>query len=255
MLLSDSLMGQPMSATPIRRRKLYEEVAERIEAMIHDGTFAAGAQLPSERELMETFGVGRSAVREAMLSLQRMGLVAVSSGERSRVLTPTAKALVGELSGAARLLLSQDGGVAKFQQARALFEVGLARLAAQTASEADLQRLRAALADNQAAIGDQHRFQRTDVAFHYAIAEIPGNAIFTSLHEAVVAWLTEQRATSGRMPGAGEAAYAAHARIYEAIAAHDAQAAEAEMEAHLAAVVALYWKAQDIEQLSDSRIA
>jgi GntR family transcriptional regulator, sialic acid-inducible nan operon repressor len=240
---------------PIRRRKLYEEVADRIEAMIHDGTFAPGGQLPSERELMDTFGVGRSAVREAMLSLQRMGLVAVSSGERSRVLTPTAKALVGELSGAARLLLSQDGGVAKFQQARALFEVGLARLAAQMATEADLARLRTALAANRESIGDHPQFQRTDVAFHYAIAEIPGNAIFTSLHEAVVAWLTEQRAISGRMAGAGEAAYAAHAGIYEAIAAHDAQAAEAAMEQHLAAVAALYWRAQEVYELSDSPMA
>src|ERR1700676_3170820 len=94
-ILSDSLMGQCMSVTPIRRRKLYEEVAARIEDMLRDGGFAPGDQLPSERELMERFDVGRSAVREAMLSLQRMGLVAVSSGERSRVLAPSAKALVG----------------------------------------------------------------------------------------------------------------------------------------------------------------
>jgi DNA-binding FadR family transcriptional regulator len=247
-----------MSATPIRRRKLYEEVAQRIEEMIRDGQFAPGAQLPSERELMEIFGVGRSAVREAMLSLQRMGLVAVSSGERSRVLTPTAKALVGELSGAARLLLAQVGGIAQFQQARALFEIGLARLAAQRATEVDLARLRAALAANRDAIGDQQRFQRTDVAFHYAIAEIPKNAIFTSLHEAVVAWLTEQRAISGQLPGAAEAAYAAHVRIFTAIAAHDPQAAELAMQEHLEAVVALYWRAQGAQEagrLSDSPMA
>jgi len=233
-----------MSATPIRRRKLYEEVAARIEAMVHEGRFGPGDQLPSERELMETFGVGRSAVREAMLSLQRMGLVAVSSGERSRVLAPSAKALVGELSGAARLLLSQAGGVERFQEARALFEIGLARLAAQLANENDLANLRAALAANREAIGNQQRFQQTDVAFHFAIAAIPGNPIFTSLHEAVVVWLTEQRATSGRVPGAGEAAFAAHVRIYEAIAAHDAAAAQDAMQRHLEAVVALYWRAQ-----------
>lgn len=233
-----------MSATPIRRRKLYEEVAARIEAMVHEGRFGPGDQLPSERELMETFGVGRSAVREAMLSLQRMGLVAVSSGERSRVLAPSAKALVGELSGAARLLLSQAGGVERFQEARALFEIGLARLAAQLATEDDLANLRATLAANREAIGNQQRFQQTDVAFHFAIAAIPGNPIFTSLHEAVVEWLTEQRATSGRVPGAGEAAFAAHVRIYEAIAAHDAVAAQDAMQRHLEAVVALYWQAQ-----------
>jgi DNA-binding FadR family transcriptional regulator len=244
MLLSDSLTGQSMTATPIRRRKLYEEVADRLEAMIREGQFAVGDVLPSERELMETFGVGRSAVREAMLALQRMGLVAVSSGERSRVVSPSAKVLVGELGGAARLLLMQDGGIARFQQARAMFEIGLSRLAAQIASDDDIARLRAALEANRQTIGDLARFQRTDVAFHFVIAQIPQNSIFTSLHEAVVAWLTEQRVTSGRMPGAGEAAYAAHARIFEAIAAHDVPAAEQAMQAHLEAVAALYWRAQ-----------
>jgi DNA-binding FadR family transcriptional regulator len=160
------------------------------------------------------------------------------------VLAPSAKALVGELSGAARLLLSQDGGVASFQQARALFEIGLARLAAQLATEDDLVRLRVALEANRQAIGSQPRFQQTDVAFHFAIAQIPKNPIFTSLHEAVVAWLIEQRTTSGRVPGAGEAAYAAHLRITEAIAAHDVAAAEAAMQAHLESVVAFYWRAQ-----------
>ena len=229
-------------ATPIRRRKLYEEVALRIEEMIREGRYATGDQLPAERELMEELGVGRSAVREAMLALQRMGLVTVSSGERSRVTAPTAKALVGELSGAARLLLAQEGGVQRFQEARALFEVGLARIAAQQATEADLARLRAALEANRESIGDHARFMRTDVAFHYAIAEIPGNPIFTSLYNAVVEWLTEQRGISGQARGAGEAAYAAHARIYEAIAAHDAAAAEQAMQQHLDAVAKLYWK-------------
>jgi GntR family transcriptional regulator, sialic acid-inducible nan operon repressor len=228
--------------TPIRRRKLYEDVALRIEEMIREGRYAPGDQLPAEREIMEELGVGRSAVREAMLALQRMGLVTVSSGERARVTAPTAKVLVSELAGAARLLLAQEGGVRRFQEARALFEIGLARAAAQRASEADLARLRAALEANRAAIGDHAQFMRTDVAFHYEIAQIPRNAIFTSLYNAVVEWLTEQRETSGRASGAGEAAYAAHERIYRAIAAHDPGAAEVAMERHLHVVVKLYWK-------------
>jgi DNA-binding FadR family transcriptional regulator len=155
-------------SNPIRRRKLYEEVALRIEEMIREGRYAPGDQLPAERELMEELGVGRSAVREAMLALQRMGLVTVSSGERSRVTAPTPKVLVEELSGAARLLLAQDGGVQRFQEARALFEIGLARAAAQRATDADLAVLRGALEANRRSIGDHAQFMRTDVAFHYA---------------------------------------------------------------------------------------
>lgn len=235
-------MSLIQASGPIRRRKLYEEVAERIEGMISGGRFASGDQLPSEREIMEELGVGRSAVREAMLSLQKMGLVTVRSGERARVTTPSANVLVSELSGAARLLLAQDGGIQRFQEARALFEVGLARIAAQQATADDIARLKDALDANAKAIGDREEFVRTDVAFHYVIATVPQNPIFTSLHNAVVEWLTEQRETSGRSPVSGKSAYAAHKRIYAAIAAHDPAAAQKAMQDHLDEVAKFYWQ-------------
>jgi DNA-binding FadR family transcriptional regulator len=227
---------------PIRRRKLYEEVALRIEEMIRSGRFAPGDQLPSEKTFMEEFGVGRSTVREAMLSLQKMGLATVRSGERARVTTPTAQVLVQELSGAARLLLAQEGGVQRFQEARSLFEVGIVRLAALRATTEDLQRLRDALEANRRAIGTTTEFMQTDVAFHYAIATIPGNSIFTALYDAVIEWLSEQREISGRAPRAAQLAYAAHERIYRAIAAHDPAEAQAAMQDHLDQVARLYWK-------------
>jgi DNA-binding FadR family transcriptional regulator len=237
-------MSLTQAPSPIRRRKLYEEVAVRIEEMIHGGPLAPGDQLPSEREIMEELGVGRSTVREAMLSLQKMGLVTVRSGERARVTTPTANVLVNELSGAARLLLAQEGGVELFQEARALFEVGLARLAAERATEEDIANLKAALDANREAIGDYEAFLRTDVAFHFAIATIPCNPIFTSMHNAVVEWLTEQREISGRTPPAFKAAYSAHKRIYTAIAAGDPAAAQKAMQNHLDEVARFYWQAR-----------
>lgn len=230
--------------SPIRRRKLYEEVVARIEDMIHAGRFSPGDQLPSEREIMEELGVGRSAVREALLALQKMGLVSIRSGERARVTAPTPTALVHELSGAARLLLAQDGGIRQFQQARTLFEVGLARLAAQSATADDIANLERALERNRATIGNLPEFMRTDVAFHFAIAEIPRNPIFTSLHNAVVEWLTEQRETSGRGPTAFNDAYQAHERIFRAIAARDAAEAQVSMQEHLDQVAASYWLAR-----------
>jgi DNA-binding FadR family transcriptional regulator len=235
-------------ARPIRRRKLYEEVAAGIERLIRESGLGPGDQLPSEREFMELFGVGRSAVREAMLSLERAGLVAVSSGERARVAAPDARVMVGELSGLAGRLLAQADGVRRFQEARLLFEVGLARMAAQRRSEADLARLRAALEANRAAIGDHEAFVRTDVAFHFEIARIPQNPVFTALYEAVIAWLREQRLISGRSAGASEAAFAAHARIFEAIAEGDGPAAEAAMQDHLEAVAERYWRMRGGEE-------
>jgi DNA-binding FadR family transcriptional regulator len=235
---------------PIRRRRLYEEVALRIEEMIREGRFQIGDSLPAERELMAELGVGRSAVREALAALARMGLISVNSGERARVTAPTAGSLVGELSGAARLLLAQPGGVHRFQEARALFEIGLCRLAAQRASGDDVEALAIALEENRAAIGNQAAFVRTDVAFHYAIATITRSSILMGIHNAVVEWLMEQRRSALRIPGTDEAAYEAHRRIYEAIKAGDPQAAEARMEEHLAEIVAVYWHARRDEETS-----
>jgi GntR family transcriptional regulator, sialic acid-inducible nan operon repressor len=239
---ANRLAGERRTRTPIRRRKLYEEVAFGIERLIQERRYAPGDRLPSEKEIMNEFGVGRLAVREAMLSLQKMGLVSVSSGERAKVTAPTADALVNGLSGAARLLLAQDGGIKQFQEARTLFEVGLARLAALRATREDIEALRDALDANGRAIDNRPDFMRTDVAFHYAIAAISRNPIFTSMYNAVVAWLTEQREISGRAPDAGRAAFAAHTRVFEAIADQNPAAAQLAMQEHLDQVVKLYWE-------------
>lgn len=235
----------PAVKSPIRRRKLHEDVAVRIEEMIREGRYPAGSHLPSEREIMLELGVGRSAVREALLSLQKMGLVVLSSGERARVTAPTATALIQELSGAARHLLAQEGGIRRFQEARMLFEIGLVRLAAKQATAEDLVRLKDALEANRLSIGDRAAFLETDVAFHYVIATIPQNTIFESLYNAVVEWLKEQRDVSGRTPQSSELAYAAHKRIFDAIAAGDSIEAQTAMQEHLEQVSTLYWQVKD----------
>ena len=109
-----------------------------------------------------------------------------------------------------------------------------------------LERLRrlecVALDANHKSIGDDVRFQQTDVAFHFMLAQVPHNPIFTALHAAMASWLLEQRETSIRAKGSDRAAYRAHARVFEAIAARDIDAAEAAMRAHLAQVEKFYWQ-------------
>jgi GntR family transcriptional regulator, sialic acid-inducible nan operon repressor len=234
-----------VTAWPIRRRKLSEEAALRLETMIRDGTFPQGTMLPPERELMKVFGVGRASIREALYALNRMGLVQIRSGERPRVTTPTPENLITELSGAARHFLAQPNGAAFFQEARALLEVGIARLAALRATETDIERLRGALAANTAARGDTARFERTDVAFHYVLATIPRNPIFTAVHDGLAEWLTSQRTLSLRVPGAEEVAHESHCRIFAAVAARDPEAATRAMGAHLQEVAELVSRATE----------
>jgi len=225
-----------MTQTVVRRRKLYEDVADDLERQIQDGRYAPADLLPSERDLMRHYGVGRPAVREALFHLRKMGLVQIRSGERARVTRPTPEFVIGALAGTARHMLAAPGGVEEFQDARSFFEIGLARHAANFATEDDLAEFEAALANNRAAIGDLERFRETDVAFHYVLALIPGNSIFTAIHAALADWLLEQRQTTlGPKDDFSlyETVYDAHKAIFEGVASRDPDRAEEAMRRHL----------------------
>lgn len=226
----------------IRPKKLYEQVAERIAEAIRSKQYAPGDQLPSERELMELLGVGRPAVREALFALQRMGLVEVRSGTRARVTEPTADRLISELSEAAKLFLVTDAGPRHFQDARASLEISLVRHAALHATPQDLRNLKEALRVNERAIGDREAFAKTDVGFHFVLAEIRRNPIFEAMYQAIAQWLTEQRTTALLSPGEENIAFAAHKTIYDGVASGDPDRAERAMVEHLAQVVDAYWK-------------
>lgn len=232
-----------MDVRPIVRRRLYQEVGDRIEEMIRSGNLSDGDALPSERELMERFAVGRPAIREALLSLQQKGLVTVTNGERARITHPDAGTLIGALSGAAHLFLSKPEGVAQFQAARRLFEAAIAREAAVLADDADRARIRAALDANRAARGDRGRFETTDVDFHLEIVRTIRNPLMSGVHQALSGWLTEQRRVSLTLPQAETEAFDAHVRICAAIVVNDGDGAASAMQAHLDTVAKFYWAA------------
>jgi GntR family transcriptional repressor for pyruvate dehydrogenase complex len=223
-------------------RKKFEEIAEHIELAIFSGRLSVGDKIPSERILMDQFGVGRSTVREALFNLQRKAIHETRGGAAAGDSRPDADTLVHVLSGAARHMLSQPDGIRHLQNARLLFEIGLARQAAIDATEEDLRSLRSALEANGAA-DDQPTFERTDIAFHFEIARIANNPVFTSLHQALMAWLAEQRTVSARAGAKRDEIFAQHRAICEAIEAGNPIAAEEAMEAHLATVARYYWQA------------
>ena len=223
------------------QRKKFQVISEHLELMIFHGKLQPGDKIPSERELMAEFGAGRSSVREALFTLQRKGLLAVRPGAAARVTSPSPDTMVSELSGAARHLLRQPQGVRDLQDARALLEIGLARRAALRASDEDIAELAKSLERNRLAT-EQEEFIRTDLLFHYTLAMIAHNGIFTSLNMALNDWLADQRRISSRSNITFDAVYEQHKAIYDAVAARDAQAAELAMERHLDAVARNYWQ-------------
>ena len=228
-----------MATVAIRRRKLYEDVADHLDKMIQAGAYSPSDLLPSERDLMKHFGVGRPAVREALFHLRKMGVVELRSGERARVTRPTPQLVINALSGTARHMLAAPSGVQEFQDARAFFEVGLVRHAANFATKQEIADFEAALESNRQSIGDLDLFQKTDVAFHYVLAVISGNPIFLAIHAAFAEWLLEQRKTT-LAAGEDRIAYEAHQAIFKAVAKRNPDAAEKAMRAHLDHVARRY---------------
>ena len=232
----------PFDEGPVQRVRVSDQIVTRLEEAIRGGHYPVGAQLPAERQLMEGFGVGRPAVREALFTLRKMGLVEIRSGTRARVTRPSARAIIDELSSAAQHLLAQHEGVHDFQNLRTLFEVALVREAARHMTAAGLRNLRNALAANREAMSDYEAFIRTDIAFHYVLAESTNNPIITSLHNAMATWLREQRAVALKVANVIPIYYQGHEAIYKAIASGDADTAEHEMRRHLELVAKNYWR-------------
>jgi GntR family transcriptional regulator, sialic acid-inducible nan operon repressor len=230
-----------MRQEPILRRKLSHEVVERLLSRIESGEIAPGDPLPSERELMETYQVGRPAIREALQSLERWGLVTITHGERARLVVPTAGNLMAQIQeGARHLLRSEPHSLDHLKDARLFLETGMARLAAERATPEGVAALRARLDDHREALTHLEDFLDRDMAFHREIAQLSGNPIFPAIIEATFGWLGAFYRSLVRAPGAEQLTLAEHERILAAIEAGDPDAAAAAMGDHLTRANDLY---------------
>ncbi len=233
-------MSSPTS-DPIVRRKLSDEVFERLKRMITSGDMPPGSPMPSERELMERFGVGRPAIREAMQALSTMGLLSISHGERARVRQLTARSLVQQVNAAAHVMLATSpDSLGHLKNARRFFERGMVREAALQAKSSDVAHLRALLDAQRDALGDVGRFIAADMHFHTAIAALSGNPIFEAASEAMLHWLKQYHTEMLIWSGKENVTLSEHDVIVRTIESRDPDAAEAAMVAHLDRSADLY---------------
>jgi DNA-binding FadR family transcriptional regulator len=233
-----------VSARTVERRRLSDQISARLEQLIVSGQLKAGDRLPSERELMGLFGVGRTSVREALFALQRKGIVSAQPGQRPVVSAPRAESIVADLSGTVRMFLATEPGTREFQLARRFFEPAIARFAALHATADDLERMARALQACEQVARDPERFVDADVDFHFAIVQATHSQLLIALHRAVLDWLREQRISSIEPAGSSKAAQRAHRRVLDAIVERDPERAESAMLDHLEEVERYYWKAR-----------
>ena len=226
---------------PVQRRKLFHGISHQIADAIRDGAYARGSELPSERDLMRSFAVGRPAVREALLILEAQGLISIQHGRRARVVNLPMQGIANwlELS-AQRAGTDSSRFVEDLKEMRLALEVAMAARAAEVATGRDKAKLNAALEANRLAISSRGEYLQTDIAFHRAIAAITGNAIFDEMAAAILEWLARFRTETVHVIGANLLSHDEHVAIAKAIVARDPVRAAQAMRRHQLRTHALY---------------
>src|ERR1700751_1875664 len=123
----DSLENQPMYKT-VRTSRLYEQIVQQVEEAILTGQLKPGDQLPAERDLAQSFGGSRTAVREAVKALREKGLVAAYTGRGTFVTNGTSQSMRQSLSLITKI--SQTDGSLHLAELRRILEPEIAALAA-----------------------------------------------------------------------------------------------------------------------------
>jgi GntR family transcriptional repressor for pyruvate dehydrogenase complex len=225
-----------MSYHPLERRKVYEQIAEQLLGQIGARLLKPGDSLPPERELTESFGVGRSSIREALRMLESQGVISSVSGGTFIVSNPATP-----LNSSLRLVFSLDerAGLNDLFELRRILECEAAALAAERRSDVHLEEMDAAVAEMDAALGDAHggdRFIDADLRFHLAVAEATANRLVLHSMQAVRDLVRRALLSIVLIPGSPESAVVEHRAIRAAIASGDSGSAREEMRAHLARV-------------------
>lgn len=228
----------PVTGSAERPPQAFEVVLGWVEQRILAGQVHVGDQLPSERELARRLEVSRPAVREALRTLQGMGVVRSSVGAGgtggTTVIALPARALVRFL----RLHVA----LANFPlddvlEVRIALERLSVRLAARNARARDLARMRDALTLLSASVRDRPRYNDADTAFHVVIAEAAGNRLAADTTVAIRESMRRPLLDAFRdVAGWDELVarlQADHQALYEAVAAGQADRAERLVEDHI----------------------
>jgi GntR family transcriptional repressor for pyruvate dehydrogenase complex len=242
-------MSQP-SFERVRRVRSFDDVTQQIREAIVSGRIREGDRLPSERELCETFGVSRPTLREALRSLEAVGIIEIRPGKTggAYAVTPAESTLGSALATLVNLRGASAQDLAEF---RVSFEGENAWWAAQRAEPDDLATLRGLVAQARAAVGRPGGWEPVgtiDARWHEALARATRNGlrigIALGIHEAVIRQVSVLAPTGEPY---GETIPRDLEEITAAVAARDGERARALMRTHIEE-----WNRRNVEVALDA---
>jgi GntR family transcriptional repressor for pyruvate dehydrogenase complex len=214
----------------VRKVRRYEQVAEQIRNLISSGQLKPGDLLPPERELAVKLGVGRSSIRDAVRTLEVMGILDPRQGHGTVVRDLSTEALVVPL---ANILTRKREMVSELLEVRRMLEPALAGRAAKNATPQEIAEMGRILDRHEAKLRRGEPAVDEDSEFHYALALAARNSVVLRVLDVLMDLLRESRSRSLQVKGRPKRSFEGHRRILRAIQQRDAKAAESAVRKHL----------------------
>jgi GntR family transcriptional repressor for pyruvate dehydrogenase complex len=226
-----------MEFTPVKTRRLYEDIVEQIKQFITGGELKPGDKLLSERELAERLQVSRVSVREAIKALEMLGFVDIRPGDGTFVRDTNTDDIIRPL---AMFLAVERNSLLDMFEVRRIFETATAGLAADRADAEEVEEIRTLLEKMKQGINlqDSEKGEEFDTAFHYAVAEATHNSLLIKLFRTVSEEFAKSISTARRQLFLDSTSNAQkiidqHTRVYEAIQQRNSKVAAEAMLEHL----------------------
>jgi len=223
--------------TPVKTKRLYEDIVEQIQQLIAGGELKPGDKLLAERDLAEKLQVSRVSVREAIRALEMLGFVEIRPGDGTFVRDTDTDDIIRPL---AMFLAVDRGSLLEMFEVRRIFETATAGLAAERASSEEVEQIGQLLEKMKEGINlqDSEKGEEFDTAFHYAVADATHNSLLTKLFRTVSEEFTKAVSIARRQLFLDSASNVQkiidqHTRVFEAIQARDARRASKAMLEHL----------------------
>ena len=210
-------------------KELSVAAAKRLREMIIEKKMQEGDRLPSESELGILFGISRSTVRETIKILTAENVVEIRRGKGT---------FVAKQPGVSKDPLglefaNQTSLLDNLMETRMMIEPQIAFLAAQRATQENIQKLADIIQKIQKAGSDRRNHTPFDVAFHTAVAECTQNDVLHRILPIICESIHEGYLKTSGVPGSYERAIQSHIKIYQAIMNKDSKTAKDETEKHL----------------------
>ncbi|MHB1005596.1 MAG: FadR/GntR family transcriptional regulator [Chloroflexota bacterium] len=217
----------------VSRQKLRDQVVDRICQLIADKRLLSGQAMPTEKGLQKEFGVSHTVIREALGVLESRGIIEVRHGVGAFVNAPEDWDVAGPIG---FLVGSDRKALLEWLEIRMALEVEAAGLAAQRASDEDLDTLASAASGVAEAGEDYEAAIQADLGFHLQLARAANNATLAKVIKASLLPLPRSLARTAALPGSLRIAMSEHDEIRHHVARRDPDGARAAMRRHLVRV-------------------